>query len=166
MIGKQRNHPTSDDVNHLDRIMRETAEKTQRMVNEATEFKPGELTPEEEEFVKREGLNALNYIPQKILQKQSGAFLKHEEKMRKRAEIMSRSSTDPERVQMEREERAQNLRRGLDKRFNEFGYPMFLFFIVGFAYLIGDSYGLRMGIFSGLLMFVILELSYRLYARS
>ena len=62
-------------------MLREMEETSRRAFREATEFKPGELTPEEEEFVGREGLNALNYIPQKALQKQSEASQKYEEKM-------------------------------------------------------------------------------------
>jgi hypothetical protein len=42
---------------------------------------------------------------------------------------------------------------------------MFLFLIFGLAWIIINSYGWRMGIFSSLLMLAILELSYRLYAR-
>ncbi len=145
--------------------MREMEETSRRAFREATEFKPGELTPEEEEFVGREGLNALNYIPQKALQKQSEASQKYEEKMRKRAEVMTRPKTDPERIQIEREERARNLRKILQDRFDGFGYGMFLFVIVGFSVLIIDSYGWPMGTFSALLMLAVLELSYRLYAR-
>lgn len=165
MSKRKTDHPTPDDVNQLSTILREMGEGTRRALGEATEFKPGELTPEEEEFVKREGLNALNYVPKKILQKQSEAFQKHEEKMRKRAEVMSRPPTDPERVQIEREERAQNLRKSLADRFDGFGYGMFLFLIFGFTVAIIDSYGWPIGSFSGLLMLAILELSYRLYAR-
>ena len=40
----------------------------------AAEFKPGELLPFEEEFTRQNGLNKLNYIPQRVLQKQEEAF--------------------------------------------------------------------------------------------
>ncbi|MFA4911236.1 MAG: hypothetical protein WC649_09380 [Desulfobacteria bacterium] len=85
--------------------------------------------------------------------------------MRKRAEVLSQPKTDPERVQIEREERAQNLRKSLHDRFDGFGYGMFLLVILAFTWLIIDSYGWPMGSFSGLLMLAVLELSYRLYAR-
>jgi len=165
MSKSKRDHPTQDGLNQLSAMLREMEEKSRRGFRGATEFKPGELTPEEEELVRREGLNALNYIPQKTLEKHSEAFQKYEEKMRKRAEVMSRPKTDPERVQIEREERAQNLRESLKDRFDGFGYGMFLFVILGFTAAIIDSYGWPMGIFSGLLMLAVLELSYRLYAR-
>ena len=84
--------------------------------------------------------------------------------MRKRAEVMSRRKTDPERLQVEREERAQKLRKSRDDRFNGFSYGMFLLVIVGFTAAIIDSQGWPVGIFCGLLMFAVLELSYRLYA--
>lgn len=165
MSKSKRDHPKQDNVNQLDAILREIVESSRRAFRKATEFKPGELTPEEEDFVRREGLNALDYIPQKTLQKQSEAFQKYDEKMRKRAEVMSRPKTDSERVQIEREERAQNLREVLKDRFDGFGYGMFLFLIFGFAVAIIDSYGWPIGIFSGILMLAVLELGYRLYAR-
>jgi hypothetical protein len=164
MSKSKRDHPTQDEVDQLSAKLREMEENSRRTFREATEFKPGELTPEEEDFVRREGLNALNYIPQKILQKHSEAFQEYEEKMRKRAEVMSRPKTDPARVQLEREERAQKLRKSLDDRFNGFGYGIFLFVIFGFTWAIIDSHGWPMGIFAGLLMLAVLELSYRLYA--
>lgn len=78
---------------------------------------------------------------------------------------MSRPKTDPERVQIEREERAHNIRKSLDNRFDGFAYGMFLLVVLGFTVLLIDSYGWPMGIFSGLLMLAVLELIYRLYAR-
>ena|SRR5438105_3020223 len=164
MSKNRQGRPTQDDVDRVNAALRRLEENSDRVYCEATEFKHDELTPEEEEFVRREGLNALNYIPQKILQEQSEAFQKYEEKMRKRAEIMSRPKTDPERIQIERKERAQNLRKSLDDRFNGFGYGMFLLVSFILTVPIIDRYGWRMGIFSGLLMLAILELSYRLYA--
>jgi len=165
MSKSKRDQPSQDEVDQLSAKLREMEENSRRTFREATEFKPGELTPEEEELVKREGLNALNYIPQKTLQRHSEAFQEYKEKMRKRAEVMSRPKTDPERVQIEREERAQNLRKSLHDRFDGFGYGMFLLVILAFTWLIIDSYGWPMGSFSGLLMLAVLELSYRLYAR-
>jgi hypothetical protein len=165
MSKRKRDHPTQDDVNQLSAMLREMEENSRRSFGEATEFKPGELTPEEEEFIKRKGLSALNYIPQKTLQKQSEAFQKYEEKMRKRAEVMSRPKTNPERVQMEREECAQAFRKGLADRFDGAGYGVFLFVIAAFTWLIIDTHGWPMGIFCCLLMLAILELGYRLYAR-
>jgi hypothetical protein len=130
-----------------------------------TEFQPGDLTPEEEELVKREGLNRQTYTPQKVLKKHAEA----EERMRKRAEIMSRPATDPERVQMEWaervEQRVERFRRGFSDRFDGFGYGMGLLVILGFTVSIANGHGWRLGIFCCRLMVVILELSYRLYAR-
>jgi hypothetical protein len=165
MSKSERDNPTQDELNQLSVKFRAMEENSRRMFREATEFKPGELTPEEEEFVKRNGLNALNYIPQQTLQRQSEAFQDYEERMRKRTEVMSRPKTDPERVHMETEERIQRLRESLKGRFDGFGYGMFLFVIFGLTVAIIGSYGWPMGIFSGLLMFAVLELSYRLYAR-
>lgn len=165
MSKTKRGHLTQDGLNKLTATLRDMEEKSRCSFREATEFKPGELTPEEEEFVRREGLNALNYIPQKTLQKQSEAFQKSEEKMRKRAEVMSRPKTDSERVQMEMEEWAQNVLKSLKDRFDGFGYGMFLFVILSFVVAIIYAYGWPMGIFSGILMLAVLELSYRLYVR-
>jgi len=161
----KRGYPTQDDVDRLEAAFRRMVEENERVHREATEFKPGELSQQEEEFVRREGLNALNYIPQKELQWQAEAFQKYKEKMRKRAEVMVRPKTDPERVQMEREERAQAVQESLKDRFDGFGYGMFLLLIVGLTAAIIDAHGLPMGSFSGLLMFAVLELSYRLYTR-
>ena len=66
---EKKEHPTQEEFARLSAMLREMDAKRRRAFREATEFKPGELTPEEEEIVKREGLNALNYIPQKALQK-------------------------------------------------------------------------------------------------
>ena len=165
MKKRKRDHPTQDDINQLSAMLKEMEEDSRRSFREATEFKPGELTTEEEELVKREGLNALTYIPQKTLQKQSAAFQKSKEETRKRAEIMSRPNTDPERVRIEREEHAQNFRKVLEDRFDGFGYGMFLFVIAAFSWLIVDAHGWPIGIFCCLLMLAVLELGYRLYAR-
>ena len=162
---RKKDNLTQDDINRLSETLREMEENSQRMFREATEFKPGELTPEEEEIVKREGLNALNYIPKKTLEKQAEALQEYEKKMRKRAEIMSRPETDPERVKMEREENSRKLAQILENRFDGFGYGMFLFVIAAFTWAIVDAHGWAMGIFCCLLMLAVLELVYRLYAR-
>lgn len=56
MSKKKWDPPTQDDVNRLIAGLREIEKDIRGASREATEFKPGELTPEEEEFVKREGL--------------------------------------------------------------------------------------------------------------
>jgi len=161
----KRDNLTKDDANHLSAMLREMEEYSRRSSREATEFKPGELSPEEEELVKRERLNALTYIPQKTLKTQSEAFQKYREEMRKRAEIMSRTKTDPEHVRIEKEERAHNFQKILENRFDGFGYGMFLLLIAAFTWLIVDAHGWPIGIFCCLLMLGVLELGYRLYAR-
>ena len=161
MSESKQDHPTPDSVNRLNTLLWRMVER----LRESTKFKPGELTQEEEEFVQRKGLNALNYIPQKTLAKQSEAFQEYEEKMRKRAEIMSRPRTDPERVQIETDERARKFHENLKDRFDRFGYGMFLLVVLAATATIIDIYGWPMGIFSGLLMLAVLELSYRLHAR-
>jgi hypothetical protein len=163
MASRKPDHPTKEDVDRLSETLREMEESHRRLLREATEFKPGELTPEEEELVARERLNALNYIPKKTLQKQSEAFKAYEEKLRKRAEVMSRPKTDPERVQMERDEAAQKCERAFRDRFDGFGYGMFLLVIAGFTWCIADAHGWPIGIFSCVLMVAVLELAYRLY---
>ena len=165
MRKRKGDHLTQDDVNRLNAMLREMEEDSRRSFSKATEFKPSELSPEEEEFVKRERLNAHTYVPQKTLQKQSEAFQKYKEEMRKRAEIMSRPKTDLERVRIEKEERAQNFQKILENRFDGFGYSMFLLLIAAFTWLIIDAHGWPIGIFCCLLMLGVLELGYRLYAR-
>jgi len=164
IMGKRQIHPTPEDVEELSAMLRQMTENFQQTCKEASEFKPGDLEPEEEKLVKREGLNRLNYVPKKALQRQAEALQRHEELMRKRAEVMSRPSTDPERRQMERRESAERHLQSLKDRFDGFGYGMFLLVILGLTAPIAKSHGWTMGIFCCLLMVVILELSYRLYA--
>ena len=158
---RKQDRPTPEHANRLNAPLWKVLER----LRESTKFEPGELTPEEEESVRREGLNALNYISQKRLAKQSEAFQEYEEKMRKRAEITSRPKTDPGRVQIETEERAQEFRENLKDRFDRFGYGMFFLVVLAVAATIIDIYGWPIGIFSGLLMLAVLELSYRLHTR-
>jgi len=67
-MSKGKERPTKDDLEQLGEALQKMTERQQQEWQQATEFKAGELTPEEEQFVKREGLNALNYIPQSTLQ--------------------------------------------------------------------------------------------------
>ena len=157
-----------DDVDDLVadlKKMQETGLKYIRESEELLKFKPGELTPEEEEVVKREGFHKGNFISQKMRQEELENLQKYKEKMRKREEVMSRPKTDPERIQLEREERVRKFHQIVASRFDAFGYHIFLIFIGIFAYFILDKYGWNMGIFCFLLMLAILELSYRLYKR-
>src|SRR5260370_634841 len=73
-MSKRKDRPTKDDVAQLAEMLRTRDERQSEEWRKAAEFKPGELTPEEEQFVKREGLNSLNYIPQGTLQKQKEAL--------------------------------------------------------------------------------------------
>jgi hypothetical protein len=82
---------------------------------------------------------------------------------RKQAEVMSRPETDPERIQMEREERTRKFERAASARFGGFAYHMYFLLILAFTYLIADDSGWRIGIFCGLLMVAVLELADRLY---
>src|SRR5579864_6141837 len=69
-----RRQPTKADFDRANElILRMTRRVHER--REMAEFKPGELTPEEEELVKREGLNRFNYIPISTLDR-------HAERMR------------------------------------------------------------------------------------
>jgi hypothetical protein len=162
---KGETHPTGKEVEQLAKLCQKATEDFHRRCREAGAFKPGELTPEEEEFVQREGLTALNYIPRKTRERQAAALEDYNERMRNRSEVMSRPSTDPERVRLESEERAERLSRGISARFDGFGYGMFLLLIGGVTYEIGASHGKTMAVFSCLLMLAVLELSYRLDSR-
>jgi hypothetical protein len=165
MSEQKQDHPRQQDVDRVAKALHDVQENSRRLFREATQFKPGELTPEEEELVKREGLNALNYIPKKTVQKHSEAFEAYEERQRKRAEVMSRPKTDPERLQMERDEAVQRFGRAFRDRFDGFGYGMFLLLIAAFTWFVADAHGWPMGIFCCLLMVAVLELAYRLHAR-
>ena len=52
------------------------------------------------------------------------------------------------------------------QRFDEFGYHMFAFLALAFAFLIGATHGLPIGLFVGVLCFAVLELAYQLYLPS
>lgn len=133
--------------------------------SEVTGFKPGELSLEEEALVKRYGLNASNYTPDKTGPQDGEEFYHYQERLRKRAEHMSRSGAASEHVQAGMDKFAERLREGLRDRFDGFGYALFLFLIFSFTFGIGDAHGWFMGIFSGILMFAVLELSYHLSKR-
>jgi hypothetical protein len=115
-------------------------ERQQLELREATAFKPGELTPEEEKLVEENGLNALNYIPQRTLQKQAEAFASR------------------------RKVSAHDLRDEIRDRVDGYGYVLFVPLIFFFAWAIASSHGWPIGIFCGVLMLAVLELSYRLSA--
>ena len=73
-MSKRENHPTQEEAEHLTDLMRQMRDRNLQALREATAFKPGELTPEEEELVRREGLNALNYVPNHVIQEQAELF--------------------------------------------------------------------------------------------
>ncbi|MFA4911237.1 MAG: hypothetical protein WC649_09385 [Desulfobacteria bacterium] len=52
MSKSKRDQPSQDEVDQLSAKLREMEENSRRTFREATEFKPGELTPEEKELVK------------------------------------------------------------------------------------------------------------------
>jgi len=106
--------PDSEKIDKVNKALQVALESTRRITEEA-EFKSGELTPEEESLVKQHGLTGFNYIPQKTMQRGAEALKAGQDRLRQRAEIMSRHSTDPERIQLEREERAKR------KQFNGLG---------------------------------------------
>jgi hypothetical protein len=137
----------------------------QRTIREATEFKPRELSPEEEVLVKEKGLNALNYIPQSTLQRQAEDLQNHADWMSLRNGVLSRPEADPERRNLESREAAERLQRGLRKRFDGAGYGMFLLLIAAFSFGIIEAQGWPVGIFCCLLMLAVLELGYRLASR-
>ncbi|SRR5258708_18221567 len=140
-MGKDKDRPTKEDVEQLAEMLRKMDERHQQELRQATEFKPGELTPGEEKFVKEERLNALNYIPQRTLQKQD--------------EMFRNAPKGPE----------ADLRKQFADRFDGFGYGMFLFLILGFTAAIITAHGWPIGLFCCLLMLAVLELSYRLSTR-
>lgn len=141
-MSASKDHPTKDEVEQFGQMLRKMEERQQQEWREATEFKPGELTPEEEKFVEQEGLNALNYIPQRTLQKQADSF----------------KASQKERVESD-------LRQQLTDRFDGYGYGMFLLLILAFTWAIISAHGWPIGLFCCLLMCAVLELSYRLSTR-
>ncbi|HXM20159.1 MAG TPA: hypothetical protein VN948_02705 [Terriglobales bacterium] len=141
-MSKGKDRPTREDAEQLGDRLRKMEERRQREWREAAEFKPGDLTPEEEHFVKQEGLNALTYIPRSTLQKHDEVF---------RTARRERPKTD--------------LRQQLTDRFDGYGYGMFLFLILGVSALIVAAHGWPIGVFCCLLMIAVLELSYHLSTR-
>jgi hypothetical protein len=140
-MSKDKDRPTKEDVEQLGEMLRKMDERQQQEWRESAAFKPGDLTPEEERFVKGEGLNALNYVPQSTLQKQDEMF---------------RARKDPPRT---------DLRQQFADRFDGFGYGMFLLLIFAFAAAIVAAHGWPIGLFCCLLMLAVLELSYQLSMR-
>ena len=140
-MSKGKDCPTKEDVEQMGEMLRKMDERRRQEWREATEFKPGDLTIEEEQLVKREGLNVLNYIPQRTLQKQDEMF---------------RNSR--------KESPKTDLRHQLTDRFDRYGYGMFLLLIFAFTAAIVDAHGCPIGLFRRLLMLAVLELSYRLSA--
>jgi hypothetical protein len=135
-MGKRR--PARSDIEKFRDFIRGMEERQQQELREATEFRPGELTPEEEKFVGEKGLNALNYIPRRTLEKQREAF-------------------DSRRMPVTR-----GLMEEIRDRIDGYGYVLFVPMILFFALAIISSHGWAIGIFCGVLMFAVLELSYRL----
>ena len=139
-MGKQR--PTRDDIQQFQDSIRRLEELQQKQLREAAEFKPGELTPEEEELVREKGLTALNYIPQRTLQKQQEAL------------ASPRKPASPD------------LGDDIRERVDGYGYVLLVPLILFFAWAIAEAHGWPIGILCGVLMFAVLELSYRLLSRS
>lgn len=134
--------PTKENLQKLDDIMRQMRERSEQQWREATSFKPGELTPEEEKLVRENGLNALNYIPQRNVREQVERL--NSPQYSKNTGKIGQALTD---------------------RFDGAGYGLFLALIAVFAWAIASNHGWPLGLFGGLLMFLILELGYRLSAR-
>ena len=132
--------PTRKDAQELRDILRSIEERQEKERREAGAFKPGELTSEEEKFVREKGLNALNYIPQRTMQRQ--------------AEMHASSQrTRP------------NIRDQITNRVDGHGYILFVPLILFLAWAIARSHGWPIGIFCCVLMFAVLELSHRLSTR-
>ena len=163
--GTRKTSPTPEEMERLLEASREYAESGKRQLREATEFKPGDLTPEEEELVRREGLNRLTYVPRKVIQAQAEAQEKYAEKMRKRAEIMSRPAEDPERVRLVAGESGQRMGQSLNDRFDGAGYGMFLFVIFGITQSSSHLMAWPWAHWVCLLMLGVLEFSYQWYKR-
>lgn len=129
----------------MNTVVRETVEQLRQRLREAAEFKPGELTEEEEALVQREGLTALDYIPKRIIQQQAEAFQKWEAAGRPKT---TRSLHDKWR-----------------DRNDGYGYGMYLLIIAGFSGVIIGAYDWLIGIFVCILMLAVLELGYQVPAR-
>ncbi len=153
-------------IAEVDSILQKMEERSNERFREATEFKPGELTEEEEIIVSQNNLNALNYIPIKSIKEQEQRCLEHADKMKRRSEILSRSVTDPERIDLINKERVEKINRGFTSRIDRFGYGWYLFFIALSSWFIKQSHGWAIGIFCLILMITVLELAYRLHDRN
>lgn len=159
-------HPTAEELEQLTKLCEKVAADFRERCSETADFKPGELTPEETEFVQREGLTRLNYIPKKALERGAAAFEDYKERLRHRSEVMSRPKNDPERVRLVNEEQAERLSRAISNRLDGFGYGMFLLLIIVITLGIFDiSHNKALSAFTCLLMLAVLELSYRLHSR-
>jgi hypothetical protein len=152
--------PTEEDFQRFKIASENVSRYTQGRIRAATKFKPGELTPEDERTVEEKGLTALNYIPQRTIEKQARAFENYAQKMK-----------DP--AFREREDLRQRRRH----RFNDFHYGwyvggilvvMFILMDPQFKYFT-DNPGINLsfwpiGAFCFLLMLALLEASYWVYA--
>ena len=145
-------------IDKLNSMMEEMLEKSKQ----ATEFKPGELTEEEEVFVRQNNLNTNTYISIKKLKEEEQRCLEHADNVKRRTEILSRSTTDPERIDLVNKESIEKIHRGITSRIDGYGYSLFVPLIAFVAWLIKESHGWKIGIFCLILMLVVLELSYRL----
>jgi hypothetical protein len=88
----------------LQQTMQQMTEQMIERTREMSEFKPGELTPEEEVLVKREGLNRLTYIPLKVTQKYAQTPI-------------ARQQSAPSRKAAEWAEKCRALRMEVEQRF-------------------------------------------------
>ncbi len=137
-------HPTQEEAARVNEALRKMKARLQIALREAAEFKPGELTPEEEEMVRREGLTALSYIPKRVIQEQHESQERWEKARR------------PETVK--------NFSEHLNDRleFGQFWFPILI--LVATAAII-DIYDWRIGSVCCLLMLAVFELSYQLSLR-
>jgi hypothetical protein len=138
---KRESHPTPEEAEHVNAALREMKERLENRLREAAEFKPGQLTPEEAEMVRREGLTALNYIPQRVIQEQRESQERWEKAGRRK----------PVKTPYEQ----------LEDRF-QFGQFWIPIIILGVTAAIIDIYDWRIGSLCCLLMVAVFELSYRL----
>jgi hypothetical protein len=136
----------------LSEIQRAFSGIPEQLWPDESKFKPGELTPEEEEFVKAKGLTAFTYIPKKTVAESAEATQRYNERIR----------TSPT-------FRRQELRRRWwRERFNH-GYGIFIFGIAIVWLNITEHYDFSLwpiGAFWLLLMLTILEIGYSLWSRN
>jgi hypothetical protein len=139
-MGKQ--SPTPEDIQKLRDLLQKMEQRRELEWREAAAFEPGELTLEEEKLVEENGLNALDYIPQRTLQKQQEAFA------------------------CVRKPTTRDLGDEIRDRIDGYGYLLLVPFILFLTWSIAEAHGWPIGILCGVLMFAVLELSYRLLSRS